>query len=200
MAELHVAVLAAGRGTRFGGGKLDAPCAGKRLGRWVLDAVADAGLAPGTIVTGPEAAHFADGAPGWQLLINPRPDDGLGASLALAARAAIEHGDAALLVLLADMPLVSPNYLRKLVAAPSPAATRQPDGHPGVPALLDRVLMERAAMLTGDRGAGALLAGSALLDAPPGMLLDVDTAADLAGVERRLLRGLRSCAERNQEG
>ena len=39
MAEPHVAVLAAGRGKRFGGGKLEATCAGKPLGRWVLDAV-----------------------------------------------------------------------------------------------------------------------------------------------------------------
>ena len=35
-----VAVLAAGRGTRFGGGKLEALCAGKPLGRCALDAVA----------------------------------------------------------------------------------------------------------------------------------------------------------------
>ena len=31
MAELAVAVLAAGRGRRFGGGKLEAECAGKPL-------------------------------------------------------------------------------------------------------------------------------------------------------------------------
>ena len=184
MGKLHVVVLAAGRGTRFGGGKLEADCAGKPLGRWAIDAVEGAGLGPGTIVTGPEGAGFAEG---WIVLVNPRPELGLGSSLALAARAALEGEASALLVLLADMPLVTPDYLRELAAAHSPAATRQADGHAGVPALLDRALLERAAELAGDRGAGSLLGDATLLDPPPGMLRDVDTSADLAQAERALL-------------
>lgn len=187
MAEPHVVVLAAGRGTRFGGGKLEAPCARKPLGRWVLDAVAEAGLPPGTLVTGPEAAHFADGAPGWKRLVNPHPEAGLGSSLALAARAAMERGDGALMVLLADMPLIPPAYLRELAEAAAPAATRQADGRPGVPAVLDEALLKAAVQLAGDRGAGPLLSGATTLDAPQGALRDVDTAEDLAAVERQLL-------------
>jgi molybdenum cofactor cytidylyltransferase len=89
-------------------------------------------------------------------------------------------------VVLADMPLVTSEYLRTLAAGEAPAATRQPDGHPGVPALLDRSLLERAALLEGDRGAGPLLLGVNLLEPPPGMLADVDVAADLPQVERLL--------------
>lgn len=184
MAEPHVAVLAAGRGTRFGGGKLEAPCAGKPLGRWVIDAVEAAGLRPGTIVTGPEGVRFA-GA--WATLVNPEPEQGLGSSLALAAQAALDDDAPALLVLLADMPLVTADYLRELAAVSAPTATRQPDGRGGVPALLDRSLIGIAARLTGDRGAGPLLAGVRLLDAPSGTLRDVDTTEDLAEVERQLL-------------
>ena len=183
MADPHVAVLAAGRGARFGGGKLEAPCAGKPLGRWALDAVEAAGLRGGTVVCGPEGLSFAQG---WTVLVNPAPEAGLGSSLALAARAALEGGAPALLVLLADMPLVEPGYLGRLASAPAPAATRQPDGRAGVPALLGRALIERAALLTGDRGAGPLLADAALLDAAPGTLRDVDTPADLRAVERLL--------------
>ena len=51
----------------------------------------------------------------------------------------------------------------------------------------DLKLIERAARLTGDRGAGPLLRGATLLDPPSGMLRDVDTADDLAEVERQLL-------------
>ena len=183
MAKPHVAVLAAGRGTRFGGGKLEAICAGKPLGRWVINAVEEAGLGKGAIVTGHEGVSFAEG---WTALVNPQPERGLGSSLALAAQAALDDEASALLVLLADMPLVTPGYLRELAALSPPAATRQPDGHSGVPALFGRALLERAAELRGDRGAGSLLSGAVLLDSPSGMLRDVDTPEDLAEVARTL--------------
>jgi CTP:molybdopterin cytidylyltransferase MocA len=183
MAEPHVAVLAAGLGTRFGGGKLEAMCAGKPLGQWAIDAVEKARLGPGTIVTGPEGVSFAQD---WRALVNPAPEQGLGSSLALAASAALDTGAPALLVLLADMPLVSADYLKTLAAAPAPAATCQPDGRPGVPALLDHALMRQAATLKGDRGAGPLLAGAMLLAPSEGMLCDVDTPTDLIEVEQQL--------------
>ena len=84
------------------------------------------------------------------------------------------------------MPLMTSGYLRELAETPAPAATRQSDGRAGVPALLGRALIERAARLTGDRGAGQLLGGATLLDPPPAMLRDVDTPEDLAEVERQL--------------
>src|SRR5690606_31154752 len=96
MADVCVAVLAAGLATRFGGAKLDAPCAGKPLGRWALDAVADAGLKPGLLVTGPDGASFGAG---WTMVINPQPAAGLGSSLALAASLAMASGKETMLVL-----------------------------------------------------------------------------------------------------
>ena len=84
--------------------------------------------------------------------------------------------------------LITPGYLRELAAAPAPAATRQPDGHAGVPARLNHALMVKVTKLTGDSGAGPLLRKARLLDPPPGMLRDVDTAEDLAQVERILTR------------
>jgi molybdenum cofactor cytidylyltransferase len=177
-----VAVLAAGLGTRFGGNKLEAMCAGKPLGRWAIEAVEAAGLGPGLIVTGPDWVSFAGG---WSRAINPDPLAGLGSSLALAAQLA--RGKPALLVFLADMPLVTAEYLRLLADHAAPAATRYPDGHAGVPALLDARLIERAASASGDRGAGPLLTRARLLDPPPDMLRDVDTPDDLSDVERQLL-------------
>ncbi|MEO6152537.1 MAG: NTP transferase domain-containing protein [Croceibacterium sp.] len=181
MAEPLVAVLAAGRAERFGGGKLAASCAGKPLGRWVIEAAERAGLGQGLIVTGSEGASYA---PGWTALVNPNPEVGIGSSLALAARHALDAGAGSLLVLLADMPLLDAGYLQRLAAAAAPAATRYPKGHAGVPALFDRALLEQASALTGDRGMGPLLRAATLFDAPDGMLADVDTAADLANVVR----------------
>ncbi len=185
MGKPAVAVLAAGLGSRFGGDKLEAICAGKPLGRWAIEAVEAADLGPGFIVFGAECPSYAEG---WAHLVNGAPEEGLSSSLTGAAHFALMDGADTLLVLLADMPLVSPDYLRELAACPAPAATRYPEGHAGVPALLDREMIELAAGLTGDRGAGALLKGARLLDPPAEMLFDVDTPADLAEAERQLAR------------
>lgn len=178
-----VAVLAAGLSTRFGGNKLETKCLGKPLGRWVLDAAQDAGLGPGVIVTGPQGVSFANRW--WTPLINPRPEDGLGSSLAIAARHALAADAPALVVLLADMPLVFPAFLKILASSRPPAATYYLDGHLGVPALLDRQLIAVAAQLSGDRGLGPLLAGATSLPAES-LLRDVDTPEDLVEVERML--------------
>jgi len=186
MVDPAVAVLAAGRGTRFGGGKLETPCAGKPLGRWALDTVAAARLESGMIVTGPDGLSFAEG---WDVLVNPDPAAGIGSSLALAANSALARGAGSLLVILADMPLVTADYLRELADCAPPVATRYPGWSYGVPAVLDRDLMEQASHLTGDRGAGALLTavpGIAFLTPDPAMLRDVDTPEDLRDVELAL--------------
>ncbi len=185
-----VAVLAAGRGSRFGGDKLDAPCAGKAVGSWVLDAVAESGLPPGLLVLPPRKVGFASAAGEWQRRVNPLADRGLGTSLALAARWALEGHASGLIVLLADMPLIDAAYLRRLAAAPPPAASAHPNGRAGVPALLSRPILEQAATFTSDEGAGRLLTGTEglnLLDTPAGMLLDVDTPDDLRRAEEKLL-------------
>lgn len=179
-ADILVAVLAAGRASRFGGGKLTADCAGRPLGRYALDAAQAAGLPAGVVVTGRDGCSFAAG---WDCLINPDPAAGLAGSLAIAAQAAIDRGAGALLVLLADMPLVSPAFLADLARTPAPAATRHASGQPGVPALFGASLLPDLTRLTGDKGAAALLTNQpdlTLLDPPPHMLHDVDTPKDLA--------------------
>jgi CTP:molybdopterin cytidylyltransferase MocA len=190
-----VAVLAAGRGSRFGGAKLDALCAGKPVGRWVLDAVAEAGLPPGLLILPPRDVSFIADAAGWQRQINPRADRGIGTSLALAATWALDRDAPALLVLLADMPLIGPAYLRLLCAALPPAATAHAHRRPGVPALLSPALLRNALGLTGDEGAARLLASArslTLLDAPPGTLSDIDRPEDIPGVEKLLHARLQS--------
>jgi CTP:molybdopterin cytidylyltransferase MocA len=185
-----VAVLAAGRGSRFGGDKLDAICAGKPVACWVLDAIAEAGLPPGLLVLPPRPVAFARSAEGWQQRVNPLADQGLGTSLAVAAGWALESGAAGLLVLLGDMPLMAPGHLRHLAAASPPAATTYPDGRAGVPALLSRELLEEAVTLKGDEGAVRLLVGLdglTLIAPPAGMLLDVDRPEDRVMAEERLL-------------
>lgn len=189
-----VAILAAGRGVRFGGGKLDAPCAGKPVGQWVVDAVTAAGAAPGLIVTGPDAPDFAQTAmwDGWALVANPAPEDGIGTSVAIAARHAECMAADALVLLLADMPLIGAEMIRRLTdTGDHPVALRYPGDRPGVPARFPATMFADLADLTGDRGAAALLHGRAdirLIDGDPAALTDVDDPASLTSAQA-LLQG-----------
>ena len=186
MAEPLAAVLAAGRASRFGGGKLDAMLAGRRVGQWVLDALDAAGLAPGVIVTGPNAPAFVANS-GWRLVTNPDPQAGLGTSLAIAAH----QTEGPLLVALADMPLVPHSHFIALLQHGC-AATAWPGGKSGVPALFPPAKLPHLRGLSGDQGAGPLLAAMpdlTLVEAPAEALLDIDRPQDLARAEAILQRG-----------
>lgn len=181
-----LAILAAGRATRFGADKLAAPLAGKPLALHALTAAHGTGLPlvwigpvvrPGYLT--PEVEHLA----------NPDAADGLASSVALAARVARDRGYPALLLHLADMPCVPAALLRQLAQTPAPAACIHPDGRAGVPALIPAELYPALIALKGDKGAGPLLAARpdlTRLTPDPAQLLDVDTPAALAQAERYL--------------
>lgn len=179
MSGLAIAILAAGKARRFGGGKLDAPLAGKPLGRWALDTARV--LAPErlALVVGDPAPRFAREA-GCDLLVNHRAAEGLGTSAALAAGWAAESASDALLVLLADMPLIAPETLERLAGAALaglPAAVAH-SGRPGAPAAFPMRLFPALQELTGDSGAAQVLRGL------PGVLLTETTANELRDVDR----------------
>ena len=183
---LAIALLAAGSARRFGGGKLDAELAGKRLGHHALDAVLALNRGKHLVVVSPDSPAFAREAEAEglaHLLVNPDAAEGLGTSVALAARHAAEAGAEKLLLLAADMPLVSAATLGALVDActDTPACVRHSDGHPGIPACFPAASFAALAALGGDKGAGALLRSGdvAVLDIDPRELRDVDTVAEL---------------------
>lgn len=184
--QLAIALLAAGSARRFGGGKLDAMLAGKRLGRHALDAALSLRRGMPLVVVSEDAPAFSREAAAEGLaapIVNPLAQEGLGTSVALAARHAKEAGAERLLLLAADMPLVTAATLRALVEAcrTAPACVRHPDGHPGIPACFPATSFPALAALGGDKGAGALLRSGdvAVLDIDPHELRDVDTVAEL---------------------
>lgn len=189
-----IAILAAGKASRFGGGKLDALCAGKPLAHWVLDAVSAAQAPPGLLIVGPEPPDFAQAAlfDGWSIITNPAPEEGIGGSVRLAAAHAKCLGAEALILLLADMPLLdtaSIEALRSGGVITEPLAARYPGGKPGVPARFPASMFGDLITLSGDNGAAKLLHGRAdlhLLDLPENALCDVDDPAALERAERLL--------------
>ncbi len=185
-------LLAAGRGTRFGGPKLLAPLAdGTPLGvaaaRTLCSAVpevvavvhpADRELAGELVTTGVRLVECAGG------------EAGMGVSLAAGVGATADADG--WVIALADMPYIGVDSIHSLVQALADGAAlvapchRGQRGHPvGFSAEFGPAL--RA--LQGDRGARDLLARHAdrlqcLEVDDPGILRDVDTPADLVTVTR----------------
>ena len=201
-AAVAALVLAAGGGQRFGGPKLLAPFRGRPLAAHSLDAARRA-LETGTVervvmVTAAGDAALADLArrAGATVCENAAPELGLASSLqrgleALETAAAAATG--AVLVMLADQPLVRLEVLDRLVAAWRarqgtlfrPRYLDTPD-QPGHPVLADRSLWPRAMTLSGDRGFASLLppnTPSHLQVDAAGRNPDIDTPDDLTALE-----------------
>lgn len=187
-------VLAAGAGSRFGGGKLLTPHAGGVLLDAALAAAFAAPVSKVIVVTGADgeavaAAVRASPAVDGRLTLVHAADhaEGMGASLRRAA-AELGRGCAGVFVFLGDMPRIPYAIFAPLAAAVragAPAAAPVFQGQRGHPALIGAALLPQLLTLTGDAGARAILKNLgdrlALVEAPDdGVLFDVDERGDLS--------------------
>jgi molybdenum cofactor cytidylyltransferase len=191
-------LLAAGRGTRFDPAgrlsKLMVPLDGMplavRAARHALEVLPRVVAVVPADSAGPQtqALTQALSALGCELLVSAAPDAGMGDSLALGAGflLAQQPAPAGCLVLLADMPAVrSATIARVAHAILDGSATAAPvfGGRRGHPVGFSAVLLPRLRQLGGDRGAHRVLEAFPPRRVPvedPGVLIDVDTAEDLA--------------------
>lgn len=172
-------LLAAGSGSRFGGGKLLAPLAGRPLWNHAADAAARAGFVTRIMVTRDDGPVAPDG---WQRIVNAAPDEGIASSIRAGVAAA--GGADRIVLALADMPFVDPAHLRALALADGTVFTAQPDGGRGIPAGFGRAAFAVLSSLTGDRGAGgAAWRDAKVLSADLHSLRDIDTSADLGAAD-----------------
>jgi molybdenum cofactor cytidylyltransferase len=191
-------VLAAGAGTRFGGGKLLAPYGDGVLLEGALRAAFAAPVRTVTVVTGSDPSRVGAAVMAYarqagqdeRLKVVHAADhaEGMGASLRHAA-AALPADAEGVYVFLGDMPRIPASILEPLAQAVrdgAPAAAATFGGKRGHPALIGAALIPQLLTLTGDVGARAVLQGLgerlALVEAPDdGVLFDVDKPADLPG-------------------
>lgn len=179
-------LLAAGSGSRYaasGGAehKLLAPFRGRPLIRWAVDQAAGAGIGPVWVVTGATALPGLDDLDGVEILANPRWAEGMATSLQVAVERARTEGLAAVVVGLADQPLVTAEAWRRVAAAESPIARASYDGTPGHPVRLAAEVWPDLPR-SGDAGARSLLRShpERVEDvACPGHPADVDTREDV---------------------
>ena len=199
--EMSAVILAAGAGTRFGGGKVKAALDGRPLLAHVLGAVHDAGIRRVVVVLGRDARAVLGAVrevepsalEGVLVSINPAPERGLATSLRLGfGPGAGPPVPAGVLFLLADQPRVRAAVVRELCAARVPAGTiavaprYSGDAAPN-PVLLLPAGWPLVAGVVGDRGLGPLLAADparVVRVAVSGTNPDVDTPRDLAALAR----------------
>ena len=177
------ALLAAGAGSRFhaDGHKLLAPLHGEPVILHALASVLDAGFDQVYVITG--AADLADILPASVTLVHAeRWADGQAHTLQAAVRAAGHDGHRALVVGLADQPMVPPAAWRSVGAARGEIVTATFDGRRRPPVKLERSVWPLLP-IEGDEGARALMEFRPdLVSEIPclGNPADIDTKEDLA--------------------
>ena len=191
-------VLAAGSGSRFGGGKLLAPWRGRPLVEGAVRAALETGASPVIIVTGADAGRVGEacldaaarvgGAAPPSLVHASDHAEGMGASLR-AGIAALPPGLKGVFVFLGDMPDLPGGLSGPLIAAldaGAPAAAPFHKGRRGHPVLFSAGLIPDLARASGDAGAREVLAAlgdrlARVATGSPGVLFDVDRPEDLSG-------------------
>ncbi|MCA3565361.1 MAG: molybdopterin-binding/glycosyltransferase family 2 protein [Methylocystis sp.] len=194
--QVAAIVLAAGQGARMGGGKMTAKLGGKALVRYPHEAAAASLAAPILTVLGHDAARVGAALLDLDTQIVGNPDYAKGMSTSLKAGiAALPLSAAGAIVLLGDMPYVTPAIINRLIAAfaahpKAKAVVPMIGGQRGNPILIGRSLFEAVMALEGDMGARKLLdaAGGEVIEVAiddVAVLTDVDTPEALARLEDR---------------
>ncbi|MEV4702218.1 nucleotidyltransferase family protein [Actinoplanes sp. NPDC049316] len=182
--EIAGLVLAAGAGRRYGMPKALVPWQGRLLVQRAAEAAVAAGLDRTVVVIGAQAERVRAAAPGLDLVENPAWDTGLASSLRAGLDALAGTAAQAAVVLLVDMPGVTPAAVRRVAAyaGPSVLAVCGYADRRSHPVLLGRDHWAGAASsASGDRGARDYLRAHAeqVRVVPVGDVAD-DTDLDVA--------------------
>jgi molybdenum cofactor cytidylyltransferase len=190
--RLGAIVLAAGAGSRFGGGKLVASLDGRPILQHVLDTLLLVRPVMTVVVVPPDIDALAGVEWRGELrVVNPDPGLGLSSSLRLGIAAVADtHDINGAFILLGDQPRTALSTLAALASAARDVVSdeveavvpRYADGGGANPVLLLSAGFPLVALAVGDHGLGGLLAArpDRVLTVPlPGANPDVDTLKDL---------------------
>ena len=196
--NIAAVILAAGRSTRMGANKLLADLGGKPLVRFAVEAALGSAASPVLAVTGHQAGKVRRALAGLHVgfVHNREYAEGMATSLK-AGLGALPPAVAGALVLLGDMPQITPVHLDRLIVAfrDQGGAIIVPThaGRRGNPVLWPRAFFAPMRRLGGDAGAKGLLTAHAsrVCEVDLGtdaIFLDVDTAEALAQMRARAPR------------
>lgn len=189
--EVALLLLAAGASTRMGQPKQLLPYQGRTLLRHAAETAVAANCAPIVLVTGAVHEALAAEVAGLsvQVVHNPAWETGMASSIRAGLGAVVGAKPRAVLIMLSDQPLVTPELLRQLMAqqqqTQAPVVAAAYGDTLGVPAVFDRTMLAVLNQLQGAQGANRLIAslGAAVgRVAFPAGLLDVDTPEQYAAL------------------
>jgi len=189
---IHVCVLAAGTSSRFGRTKLTQILKGKPLLQYALIAATGACPDQVTLVVGHDqqaiiaaADHLAE-----RFIVNDDYRSGIGASIATAVRACRKNADA-IIILLADQPLITTAHLDRLIerwsGSKNEIVAASFEVTHGPPILFPPGAFDALCELTGDKGAKSVLnSGDFVVTSVdiPAAGIDVDSPETLRDLER----------------
>ena len=182
---IAIVLLAAGRSSRFGRAKLAADLGGKALVLHAAEVLAQLDVALRIAVVSAETPPLA--ALGFDCVLLKPVGAPLSQSLRLGVAQAVAGGASAVLIALADMPLVPPAHFRTLIESfdgTGIATCAEEMAMP--PALFGPCLLAALQNRDGDQGARTLLEGLPTIELEPDLALDVDTPADLERAKQLL--------------
>jgi molybdenum cofactor cytidylyltransferase len=185
--NLALAILAAGRGSRFGGRKLEAKIDNQLIGTITAARLGGLNFGVRFVVADPTHHELIDAFVGldFTLVANDQSAAGLSHSVSLAVQAVQNTKMQALLICLADMPNVSLEHIAAMVAAlgsETRVISSSLEGTPMPPALFPRAQWPRLEILSGGEGAKPLLADAILIEADAWSMADIDTPEDFAAI------------------
>lgn len=191
--RIAAVILAAGGSTRFGSPKQLLVHDGQALVRCAALAAQNAGLDPVIIVLGANATLVAPVLSGLESVTMVMNDDwqtGQASSLRIGLQSAQAEQPDAVLVMLADQPLVDAPALDKILSkfdSEHRIVASEYDGTIGAPAVFGCEYLEDLMTLTGDTGAGKWLRrhiADVTQVALPEATLDIDTIADTEALKQ----------------
>jgi molybdenum cofactor cytidylyltransferase len=191
--NIYCVVLAAGESRRYGRTKLLEAYRGKPLLRHALEAAQIACPGRVCLVTGTDAdaIHHAAGGLADTVVHNPAFKSGISSSIRSGVGACGEHADA-LLIVLADQPLVTAGHLSTLIetweSETSKIVVSAYSETIGPPVLFGRSYFGQLSELSGDSGAKSVLREHRASLRPVSFepaAIDIDTPEDLQELPTR---------------
>lgn len=187
--KIGCALLAAGAGRRFGGGKLLYEVGGQSMIARALALYASIPFAARVCVTREEAREVQSLARdhGFSVAVNPDPERGVGTSVALATEALLQADPQldGILFAVADQPYLTPDSVERLLTAFSKEQTSIAAlsfyGTRGNPVVFPNDLFHELSALTEDVG------GAKILQQHPERLrlVEADDAQELRDIDTR---------------